>query len=101
MSVPEKAGMFRNGMQPVKRLQILAYSWWSEALHGVAFDGVATSFPQICGVAATLNRTLWKMIGSATGLEARGLNNARSYNNRNYKGLSMWAPNVNIFRDPR
>jgi len=46
-----------------------------QALHGVARNGVATSFPQICGVAASLNRTLWHGVGDVTSTEGRGKNN--------------------------
>ena len=66
----------------------------------MARDGVATSFPQICGVASSLNKTLFQMVGEVTSTEARGKNNDRSRGGQ-YQGLTMWAPNVNIFRDPR
>lgn len=82
------------------RIQWPAYNWWSEALHGVARSGLATSFPQICGVAASYNRSLWRAIGEATSLEGRGKNNDRT-NGQIYHGLTFWAPNINIFRDPR
>ena len=49
----EKSGLLVNSAAGVKRINWPAYQWWSEALHGVARDGVATSFPQICGVGAT------------------------------------------------
>ena len=81
------------------RVDLPAYNWWSEALHGVARDGVATSFLQIIGVAASLNPSLWSAIGEATSTEARGLNNNRS-RGKLYQGLTMWSLNVNIFRDP-
>lgn len=73
---------------------------WSEALHGVARDGLATSFPQIIGVASSLNTSLWSKLGAMTGIEARGKNNDRTATGQ-YQGLTLWAPNVNIFRDPR
>eukprot|EP00937_MAST-01D_sp_MAST-1D-sp2_P005234 g5234.t1 len=69
------------------------------ALHGVARDGVATSFPQIIGVASSLNRSLWTAVGDATSTEGRGKNNELT--GQLYQGLTFWAPNVNIFRDPR
>ena len=104
LTVAEKSHMFVNAVPATPRLDLPAYNWWSEALHGVARDGVATSFPQICGVAASLNKSLWTMVGNVTSTEARGLNNgAMSSNSAGelYHGLTMWAPNVNIFRDPR
>ena len=96
----EKAGLFVNSAAAVPRVNWPRYNWWSEALHGVARDGVATSFPQICGVASSLNKTLFHAIGDVTGTEARGKNNDRTRGDI-YQGLTMWAPNINIFRDPR
>jgi hypothetical protein len=95
----EKAGLLVNGASAVPRLGLPAYNWWSEALHGVARDGVATSFPQIIGVSSSYNTSLFKMLGELSGTEARGKNNALS--GATNQGLTMWAPNVNIFRDPR
>jgi len=73
--------------------------WSSEALHGIARDGLATSFPQTCGVGASGNRTLWKEIATAISTEGRGKNNGLKGNR--YGGLTFWAPNINIVRDPR
>ena len=64
LTLDEKAGLFVNQQAAVPRVDLPAYNWWSEALHGVARDGVATSFPQIIGVAASLNRSLWSAIGA-------------------------------------
>ena len=100
LTIEEKSGLFVNQASAVPRLELPAYNWWSEALHGVARDGLATSFPQICGAATSLNRSLWFAMGETTGIEARGKNNDRSRTSI-YQGLTMWAPNVNIFRDPR
>ena len=103
LSNEEKAGLFTNGVKGIARIDWPAYNWWSEALHGVARDGIATSFPQIGLVAASYNRTLWHTIGDVTSTEGRGKNNFESQNfgSGMYKGLTFWAPNVNIFRDPR
>ena len=97
---------FVNGASAIPRIDFPKYNWWSEALHGLARDGVATSFPQICGVASSLNKTLFNMIGDVTGTEARGRNNyafetSAPGQGATYHGLTMWAPNINIFRDPR
>jgi len=98
----EKSGLFVNGAQGVSRLGIPPYNWWSEALHGVARDGVATSFPQIIGVSSSFNNSLFNALGVLTGTEARGKNNGKGFGNGHiYQGLTMWAPNINIFRDPR
>ena len=99
LSVVEKSVLLSNGAGAVDRVGIKAYNWWSEALHGVARDGVATSFPQIIGTSSSFNRTLWHATGQATGVEARGKNNALA--GGMYQGLTLWAPNVNLFRDPR
>ncbi|WVZ88565.1 hypothetical protein U9M48_035070 [Paspalum notatum var. saurae] len=91
----------------VPRLGVPPYKWWNEALHGVAISGKgihldqgavrsATSFPQVLLTAASFNDNLWFRIGQATGKEARAL-----YNIGQAEGLTMWSPNVNIFRDPR
>jgi beta-glucosidase len=87
----------------VPRLDIPSYDWWSEGLHGVARDGLSTSFPQIIGVSSSFNNSLFKMLGELTGTEARGLNNhyLHERGSSRYQGLTLWAPNVNIFRDPR
>ena len=104
LTAEEKSKLFLNTVEATPRLDLPAYDWWNEALHGVARDGVATSFPQICGVAASLNKTLWTMIGNLTSTEARGKNNGAmeaSSPGGNCHGLTFWAPNINIFRDPR
>jgi len=88
-----------NTAKGIGRINWPAYNWWSEALHGVARNGVATSFPQICGVGASYNRTLFNAIGDVTSTEGRGMNN--DVGGGMYHGLTFWAPNVNIFRDPR
>ena len=96
---PEKAGLLQSAAAAVPRIGWPEYNWWSESLHGVARDGVATSFPQIGLVASSHNRTLWHAIGDATSTEGRGKNNGLA--GGLYQGLTFWAPNVNIFRDPR
>eukprot|EP00912_Choanoflagellata_sp_UC4_P002009 UC4_evm6s1289 len=95
----EKSVLFVNGAGAIDRIGWPAYQWWSEALHGVARDGLATSFPQICGVAASMNKSLWHSIGDVTSTEGRGKN--QQYTGQMYHGLTFWAPNINIFRDPR
>jgi len=103
MTLEEKASQLRYDAPPISRLNIPAYNWWNEALHGVARAGVATSFPQAIGLAATFDETLIEEIGDVIATEGRGKYNAYSaHEDRDiYKGLTFWAPNVNIFRDPR
>ena len=95
----EKASLLSNKAAPVERLGIHAYNWWCEGLHGVARAGVATSFPQVIGLSSSFNASLWHAVGHAIGLEARGLNNP--IDGELYHGLTLWAPNVNLFIDAR
>lgn len=80
-----------------------AYNWWSEGLHGVARAGTATMFPQAIGMAAMFDRDRLRRAGEITAEEARAkYNAAQAHGDCDiYKGLTLWAPNVNIFRDPR
>ncbi|KAJ0970111.1 hypothetical protein J5N97_022988 [Dioscorea zingiberensis] len=81
------------------------YQWWSESLHGIAINGPgvsfngsvhsATSFPQVLLSAAAFNRTLWRTVAAAIAVEARAMYNLHQ------AGLTFWAPNINVFRDPR
>ncbi|CAH2073220.1 unnamed protein product [Thlaspi arvense] len=105
LTLQEKIGQLSNTAASVPRLGIPPYEWWSESLHGIADNGpgvsfngsisAATSFPQVIVSAASFNRTLWYEIGSAVAVEARAMYNAGQ------AGLTFWAPNINVFRDPR
>lgn len=103
MTVEERASQLRYDAPAIKRLGVPAYNWWGEALHGVARAGVATSFPQAIGMAASFNTELVRRAGDVTSTEGRAKYNAfAARNDRDiYKGLTFWSPNVNIFRDPR
>lgn len=103
MTIEEKASQLRYDAPAVERLGIPAYNWWNEGIHGVARAGTATLFPQAIGLAATFDEDLLKEIGNVTATEARAKYNAFSGEGDRtiYKGLTFWAPNVNIFRDPR
>ncbi len=103
MTLEEKAAQLRYDAPAVPRLGVPAYNWWNEALHGVARAGCATVFPQAIGMAATFDAALVKDVASTISDEARAKFNAHSrHGDRDiYKGLTMWSPNVNIFRDPR
>ena len=98
----EKPPLLGNSAGGVPRLGLPSYEWWSEALHGIGFSpGVnfgtsfSTVFPQVIGLGATFNDTLIKEIGRVIGTEGRSLHN------RGQANLTFWAPNINIFRDPR
>ena len=103
MTVEEKASQLRFDAPAIERLGIPAYNWWNEALHGLARGGTATSFPQAIGMAAMFDDALLEKIASAISTEARAKYNALSAEGDRdiYHGLTMWSPNVNIFRDPR
>lgn len=103
MTIEEKASQLRYDAPAIPRLQIPAYNWWNEALHGVARAGVATSFPQAVGMAATFDKELLHEVAEAIAEEGRAKYNAYAgQDDRDiYKGLTFWSPNVNIFRDPR
>ena len=103
MTVEEMAGQLRFDAPAIERLGIPAYNWWNEALHGLARGGTATSFPQAIGMAAMFDDELLQKIASAIADEARAKYNALSAEGDRdiYHGLTMWSPNVNIFRDPR
>lgn len=103
MSLEEKVSQMTYNAAAIPRLGIPAYNWWGEALHGVARAGVATVFPQAIGLAAMFDAEEMRRIGDVISTEARAKYNAYSAENDRdiYKGLTMWSPNVNIFRDPR
>ena len=103
MTAEEKAGQLRFDAPAIERLGIPAYNWWNEGLHGLARGGTATSFPQAVGMAATFDEELVEKIASVISEEARAKYNALSREGDRdiYHGLTLWSPNVNIFRDPR
>ena len=104
MTVEEAASQLRYDAPAVERLLgIPAYNWWNEGIHGLARSGVATMFPQAIGLAAMFDTDLVFKVADITSTEARAKYN--EYSKRDdrdiYKGLTLWAPNINIFRDPR
>ena len=103
MTVEERASQLRFDAPAIERLGVPAYNWWNEALHGLARGGTATSFPQAIGLAAMFDDELLEEIAAAISTEARAKYNALSKEGDRdiYHGLTMWSPNINIFRDPR
>lgn len=103
MTLEEKASQLRFDAPAIPRLNVPAYNWWNEGLHGVARAGVATSFPQAIGMAATFDKELLGEVGNVISVEGRAKYNAYAAEEDRdiYKGLTFWSPNVNIFRDPR
>ena len=103
MTVDEKASQLRYDAPAIERLGIPEYNWWNEALHGLARGGTATSFPQAIGLAAMFDEEFLQKIADVISTEARAKYNALSAEGDRdiYHGLTMWSPNINIFRDPR
>ncbi len=103
MDVLEAAAQLSYNAPALDRLHIPEYNWWNEALHGVARAGVATSFPQAIGMAATFDVDTVEHLGDIAATEGRAKYNAFSKKDDRdiYKGLTFWSPNINIFRDPR
>jgi len=103
MTLEEKCGQLVYNAPAIERLNIPAYNWWNEALHGVARAGQATIFPQAIGIGATFDEELVEEVADVIATEGRAKYNAyTAKGNRDiYKGLTFWAPNINIFRDPR
>src|SRR5262249_30889645 len=103
MTLEEKVSQLMNAAPAIPRLDIPAYDWWNESLHGVARAGYATVFPQAIGLAATWDTDLMHRVADVISTEARAkyYDALRKNDHGRYKGLSMWSPNINIFRDPR
>ena len=103
MTLEEKVFQMLHSAPAIERLNVKAYNWWNEGLHGVARAGVATVFPQAIGLAATFDEELLEEIADAVSTEARGkFAMQQEFQDTDiYKGLTFWSPNVNIFRDPR
>lgn len=104
LTLEEKAAQLVNDATAVPRLGIREYNWWNEGLHGVAGAGEATVFPQAIGMAATWNAPL---IGEVAGIistefRAKHVESRHRFGGSDwFGGLTVWSPNINIFRDPR
>lgn len=103
MTIEEKAAQLQSTAPAEPKAKLPAYDWWNEGLHGLARNGQATVFPQAIGMAATWDTALVHRIGDVVATEARAKFNARpaGADRRIYEGLTIWSPNINIFRDPR
>jgi beta-glucosidase len=102
MTLEEKASQLVNQARAIPRLNVPAYDWWSEALHGVAVNGT-TEFPEPIGLAATFDTLRIHEMATAIAIEGRvkHAQDERAGHSNIFEGLDFWAPNVNIFRDPR
>jgi beta-glucosidase len=103
MTLEEKAQQMLDRAPAIDRLGVPEYNWWNEALHGVARSGLATSYPQAIGFASTWNEELIFEMANSISDEARAKHHdyERKGSRLRYQGLTMWSPNINIFRDPR
>jgi len=103
LTLSEKIGQMLHEAPGIERLGIAPYSWWNEALHGVARAGSATIFPQAIGLGATFDRALAQKVATAISDEARAKYEVFAAKGTvgRYVGLTFWTPNINIFRDPR
>src|SRR5688572_31461457 len=103
MTLEEKVQQMKDVAPAIERLGVPLYNWWNEALHGVARSGLATVFPQAIGFAATWNDSLVFRMASVISDEARAKHHeyVRNEQRQRYQGLTIWSPNINIFRDPR
>src|SRR5580704_3877992 len=102
MTVEEKVSQLVNQSRAVPRLGVPDYDWWSESLHGVARNGT-TEFPEPVGLAATFDTDAIHRMAIVIGTEGRAnyVRGMRDGHSDIFEGLDFWAPNINIFRDPR
>jgi len=102
MTVEEKVTQLVNQARAIPRLNVPAYDWWSESLHGVATNGT-TEFPEPIGLAATFDTDAIHRMAVVIGTEGRikHVQAVRADHSNIFEGLDFWAPNINIFRDPR
>jgi beta-glucosidase len=103
LTLEEKVRQMQDVAPAIERLGIPEYNWWNEALHGVARSGLATSFPQAIGLAATWDDSLMLRVATVISDEARAKYHEylRHDSHQRYQGLTFWSPNINLFRDPR
>jgi beta-glucosidase len=103
MTLEEKISQMMNDAPAIGRLGIPRYNWWSEGLHGVARAGLATVFPQAIGFGATWDEGLIYNVSTAIADEARAKHHNFTSKDKRfiYQGLTLWSPNINLFRDPR
>ena len=105
LTLEEKAQLMLDESPAIPRLGIKKFFWWSEALHGAANMGNVTVFPEPVAMAASFNPALLYNVFDIASTEFRAQYNHRLYDlggeDMKMRSLSVWTPNVNIFRDPR
>ena len=104
MTLDEKLGQLLNVAPAIPHLQVPAYNWWTESLHGAIGVLPTTNFPEPIGLAATFDAPLVEDVAATISTEVRGLHTLARQTGRTGRigtGLDTWSPNINIFRDPR
>jgi len=103
LTLEEKVQLTMNSSPAIERLGIPKFDWWSEALHGIGRNGIATVFPSCIGMAASFDDDLIERIFSAVSDEGRAKNTQARHEGSvgHYRGITFWTPNINVFRDPR
>lgn len=104
MTLEEKLGQMLNVAPAIPRLNVPAYNWWTESLHGALGPHPATNFPEPIALAASFDAPLVQDVAAAISTEVRGLHTLARQTGRTGRmgsGLDTWSPNINIFRDPR
>ena len=103
LTLEQKAQLMQDISEAIPELGIQKYNWWNEALHGAARSGLATVFPQAIGMAASFNPDLLQEVMKVASTEQRikYIQARKKGNVKRYDGLTVWTPNINIFRDPR
>jgi beta-glucosidase len=101
MTLDEKVAQLINVAPAIDRLGVPAYNWWTESLHGAIGPVPTTNFPEPIGLAATFDAPLVHRVAQAVSLEVRALHTLGRESGHGGSGLDTWAPNINIFRDPR
>ncbi len=102
MTIAERVAQLQDRAPAIPRLGLPAYNWWNEGLHGIARNGYATVFPQAIGLGATWDSELLRAVGDTVSTEARAKFHDHEHgDSARFAGLTIWSPNINIFRDPR
>ena len=104
LTLEEKVNLMCDQSDAIPRLGIKKFNWWSEALHGLANNEKVTVFPEPVGMAASFDDDLVYQVFNAVSDEVRARYNEAKQDgqeNRRFLSLSVWTPNINIFRDPR
>ncbi|MES1216232.1 MAG: glycoside hydrolase family 3 C-terminal domain-containing protein [Bacteroidota bacterium] len=103
MTLEEKISQMVNQAPAIEHLGVPEYNWWSEGLHGIARAGIATVFPQAIGLAASWDEKMMFDVSNVISDETRAKHHEFARKNKRFlfQGLTLWSPNINLFRDPR